>query len=591
MGVERENIMGDTLIPKKVGVSDESALQKSGFGLGYDLQIPLDTAISEGSGLSHNFSFTYEYADSFKERFPFTLQFGFGETEGKLFASTFADGTTTTNSRWSLMFGMGKGTRSLPYFNDDGDYVAGLSVTTTSLLGVGSTEISHSDQMIDDKLIGYQPSEGKTFNIGTRLDAFGEFHFSSNRMPTLRFGPSFYYGTRYGGADSDKNGLDLTFMVSLQVLYGDGSVEGGGRADGPVGAMHIGQYIFGMGHGWVQSIMMNKVMNDPNDALSEYGLETSGGSGGRGSMANVPAFQMMSSFLGATGNSYNVPLRAGTGWFYGLLAARTLGDGLFFMSEGEAGKAGAVSGLLDSAGLALYPMFSIETPEKREHLSKSTIARKTAYIDLIRFGLGVAMMGIGAAAKSDILSSGAVSSNLGLAFTPDPLNLDLVERTDYGYAPMAYITNGKTSGWLSGIMVHNSFHDIPYENFQLFTELSAFTPSLRLDNVANHSSQSEPYEDVELASFASSTLGLEYMPAFWAKFMIGADMMAIYGGDDAKSGIGAVGGLDFMIPFTGKPNSIGLTLGVRAGIHKTFPSGWQARVVPTISISLPNDAL
>ncbi len=581
--------MGDTLIPKKVGDSGESLLQRSGFGFGYDLQIPLDTSISEGGGLSHNFSLSYELADSFKERFPFTLQFGFGKTEGKLFPSTSANGTTTDNSRWSLMFGMGRGTRSIPYYNADGNYVAGLSVTTTPLLGFGNTIISNGDQSIDSKIIEYQPSESKTFNVGTRIDALGEFHFSESRFPTVRFGPSFYYGARYGGKDSDKNGLDLTFMLSLQILYGDGSAKGVGRADGPVGAMHIAQYIFGMGQGLAQRAMMDKVMNDPNEALSDYGFDTGSGDD-RGSMANVPAFQMMASFLGGTGNSYNVPLRAGAGWFYGLLVTQSLGEALGFMSEGSAGKSSAAAGLLNSAGLALYPMFSIETPEKRASLSGKTIARRTAYIDLIRFGLNGAFMAVGGALKSDIITGAAASSNLSMAFTPDPLNLELLERTDYGYSPMAYITNGSRSGWLSGIVIHNSFHDIPSEKLQLYTEVSAFTPSLRIDNIANHPSQSREYDDIELPSFTSSTLGLEYMPSFWSRFMIGADLMGIYG-DENMAGIGAVGGIDLIIPFKGKADSIGLTIGIRGGIHKTFPSGWQARIIPTISLSLPNSEL
>ncbi len=578
--------MSDVLIPKKTESTD-TALDRSRFGFGYDLRIPLDTSLSEGGGLGHSFRLSYEYAESFQERFPLLLEFGLDRTEGKLFPSTFAEGTTTENSSWWAMIGLGRTTRSLPYFTDAGNYVAGLNVTTTPMLGFGKKTRGQPDRVLEGETFSFPGEEKMLLHWGQRVDASGEFRFSDNRFPTINIGPSFYYGVRYSGEGNELNGLDLTFMLSLSLAYGDAPTENGGAIDSEVGAMAIAQYLFGMGHGWGQRALMDKVLTAPTDALTDYGLLTNEPGADRGSMANVPAFQLGATFLGASGNQLNVPLRAGTGWYYGLLAARAAGGAGFLFAGGKAGQGGGLSDLLGCVRLAGY--IGMESPEKRSSRSDEAIARRTMWIDLASFGLGALVMGVGGAAKNDVAMNGGMGANLALAMTPDPLELTAVESTDFGYAPGAYLTGSTGEGWLSGVVIHKGLRDWPMQHFQLFTEAGAFTPSLRLDNVANHPSQSRPYDDIELPSLATATIGLEGMPSIWTRFKFGLDVMGLYG-SDMSAGIGGMAGFDLLVHFNGKEDGVGIALGAEAKAHAVLSSGWQVMVIPTVGLLLPTGA-
>ena len=569
--------MGDVLIPNKAS-NGESLSQRWGLSVHYNPRLDLATFLSEG-GSGHSLGLTFDVAENFQERYPFALEFSFGHTEGKLFPSE-AEGTRTNSSHWGIQGGFGRSTRSYSYFSNSGNMAAALNVTTTPLIGIGFTTISPSDRELEGEVFDFDQKSERTWDLGTAFTVLGEFR-PWGRGPTLGIGPSFYFGTRYAGEGSEFNRLSLELMLMLQVGYGDASVRGSER----IGAMGIAQGLFTMFHGWLARDHMNKILSGPNEALSNYGPLVGGDSGDRGSMANVPVLEASAAVASGLGNPLDVPLRTNTGWYWGFLALRTLGGAIFLISDGDAGKSGGLAdGLLGSARLAGFAIAGMESPDKRAQLSDETMERREIYINLAAFGLNTLAALLGAAAESDPLMQGGAGANIQVGLSPDPLDGTMVERTDIGYVPTTLLSGDK-SGSRAGVLIHKSWRDFPSKDFQLFSSVLFLSPAFRLDNVANHPTQSEPYEGVELNTDVDAALGLEWKTG-WTRLSFGLDTKVVYGGGEkAKVGIGVMGGFDLTIPI-GEEDGPGISLGARVMAHKLFPEGTQVEVVPHIGATL-----
>ena len=567
--------MSDVLIPKPAK-NNEPLSQRWGLSGHYNLSFPIATSITEG-GMSHSLGLAFEVAENFRERYPFALEFSFGQTEAKLYPSD-AEGTRADSSRWGVQFGFGRSSKSHPYFNKAGNLVVAPVVSAIPLIGRGSTTISPSNRELEGELFAFDGISETTWDVGTAFSITAEFH-PWGRGPVVGVGPSFYLGTSYAGEGSEFNRLTLELMLTVQLGYGDASVRGGEE----IGPMGIAQALYAMGHSWLARYLMNKVISDPNQALSDYGLLPGGGD--RGSMANVPVLEASASFASGLGNPFEVPLRTSTEWFWGFLALRTLGGALFLLSDGNAGKAGGVADVLGSARLAGFAMADMESRNKRILLSDETMEHREMYINLAIFGLNTLALLLGAAADSPSIMQGGAGANIQLGLSPDPLERTMVERTDIGYVP-ATLLSGDKSGSRAGILIHKSWHDVPSQDFQLFSSVLFLSPAFRLDNVINHPTQSEPYGDVELNTDVDAAIGLEWKKP-WTRILFGLDTKVIHGGGEgAKVGIGGILGFDLTIPVNDQEDGSGISLGVRAMFHKLFPEGAQLELVPHLGATL-----
>lgn len=570
--ITKEDDMGEILIPKEADTS-EPLSQRWGLSCHYALSLPIATSISEGGGLGHSFGFALAVAESFTDSYTLGPEFTFGKTEGKLFPSTFAPGTTTETSHLGIQFGFGHTSRKYPYFNDSGDYVANLSIGQTPLIGGGKTTVSPSE-------LG--EVSATTWDIGTAYSAMGEFR-PWGRGPTLSVGPALYYGVQYEDEDSEFNRVKLSLMLALQIGYGDASVRAGTDADMELGPMGIAQGFYSLFHGWAARFAMDKVLSEPQDALSKYGLPTSS-TGDRGSQANLPALEAAAAFLGGTGSSATVALRSPPWGYWTFLAAQTLGGGLFLGLGSDASKGAGLADLLGVVRPGLFKIADIESPSARRSKDDDTIERREVYVNLASFALNTAVMLLGgAAAGSDIAMSGGASANLQVAMNPDPIERRMVERTDYVWVPIT-CQGGSKNGSRAGISIHKSWHDWPWPSLQLFSSTTFLSPSLTIKNMAN-SSQDEPYDDIGLNSDVDAAIGLEWKTTY-TRLSLGLDTKAVFGSDTAKAGIGAILGFDFLLPFNGKEDGSGISAGVRGMCHKLFPDGYQCEVFPQVGATL-----
>lgn len=559
--------MGDTLIPKQEPAKDPASDQLGG-GLYYCLRVPISTSISEG-GLGHCAGFHLDVAETFIDRYNLGLEFNYTGTEGKLFPSTDSAGTTYDRTHWALQFAFGRTRRLYPFFSDAGDHTASLSLNTTPMIGGGSTTLSRSPVTLEGDQYGFGEQREKTWDLSTTYSL--PLDITLKDRWGMRLAPSLRYGVQYAGSGSEANRVNLDFMFTASIFLGDASTQPGGDADTEMGPMGIAQGLFAMGHGWAQRYMMARTLSAPQEALETYGILQPQSGGSRGSMSDVPKLEAGAAFLGAADSSLTPALRAGEGWYWGLLGIQTLGEGLSFIDDSTAMRTGALSGLLKTPRLLGYAIAGIETPGKRLMLTNEIVELREMYINLVSYALNTVVMFGGALGGSDWVGQAGVGANLGVAFTPDPSERGTVERTDYTFVPVA-ISGGSQSGLRQGIVIHKSWHDVPMPELQLFSSVMLLSPLL--------------YGDAPQTSDIDAALGLEWKTTY-TRLLFGVDTKAVHGGGpDWKTGFGGLVGFDVLIPFNGQESGTGLTLGARFMAHKLFPDGYSYTFLPTIGLTL-----
>lgn len=566
--------MSDTLKPKPVESSEPFA-QRWGLWGGGCLLVPIGTSISE-SGVGGCAQLGLDIAESFDERYTLAFQFDYAKTKAKLLPSTFSEGTTTDREHYGALLGLGKTKRLAPLYGKDRSLAGALDFGVTPLLGIGSTTIGGGSRELEGDTFAFGSSNEKTFDIKTNYSLLGEFR-PLGRGPTITFGPEFAYGVQYAGEGSEFNRVGLEFGFTLRLGYGDASTLSGGDIDTPLGAMGIVQGFWSILHGYMQRYAMSQTLANAQEALADYGLSTSG-SGERGSMANVPLLESAAAFAGALGGP-STALRLDPGWYWAFVAAQAAG-GAFLASEGNAGKASAVSDLLATARLLGF--IGIENPEKRLALSSEEIRRREIYINLASFALNTAFALGGGLGGSDIVATAGAGANLNVAFSPDPAGRGLAESTQASIVPVSYSSGSAGSGLRSGLRIHQSWRDFPLPEFQLFSQILFLSPMIRADNLANDATEDKPFGNAGLTSDIDATLGLEWRTR-WTRLYFGLDTKGIYGGNEQTVGIGGVVGFDVTIP-VGKRWAI--TLGAMGMAHKTFPKGTQYEFVPSLGVEL-----
>lgn len=559
----------ELLIPASAP-TEEPFSQRWGLVPHYSLRVPIQTSISE-SGLGHSFGLTLHIAESFNDRYTLAVEFPFATTDTKLFPTTNAEGTTAEHSHWGGQLGMGRVTRSLPYFGDLGAFKFALNVGVTPMIGFGKSTITAPDRTLEGETFSFGSRSATTWDLGTSYTFTGEWRPAGGRGPAINIGPGAYYGVQYDKPGSEFNRVRLDFMLMASIGYLDGSTRTSADADAEVGAMAIVQDIFSFGQGMGQAALLDRAVSKPMEALGDYGLTGGGETGTPSSMDDVPFLKGGAVFAGSFGNPMYVPLHAGTGWFYGLTAMRAVGGTVLVATSSTEGGAGGVANLWTVGRMLSYAIAGIEEPSKRAAKAPEDVEHKEAYIDLAFFAASAALMMV----PNDTVKLGSGSANFNIGMTPGALGSGTIERTDVGYIPYAPTWSGKRSGGRGGFFVNKDFHDFPSANWQLFSSVAFLAPML------NPGSD----RDLTLDTSLMATLGIAWKTP-WTRLSVGPTTSLDYGTGGTRTGIGASAGFDVTIPFNGQEDGSGLGFGIRGNALKYSSEGAQYNIMPWAGVSL-----
>jgi hypothetical protein len=519
----------------------------------YNLRVPISTSISQSGG-GHAVGVSAELAERHDERYVLTADVLLGTTDNKIFPSTESAGTTAPEGHTAGMLGFGRFVRNASYFNADGDFKAALSTGTIPQVGVGSTSLGGE--------------RTKTFDLGTTYALMGEVRPWGGRGPDFRLGPMLHYGLQYGGKNSDANRVRLEFMVAAEVGYGDASARSGTDADTPLGPSGLAYGLFQLGHSFVLRYLFDRAITAPMAALGDYGLVGGTPQAGRGSLYDIPLLQAGAAFLGGLGSPLTPTLRAGGPWYWGFTALRAASGTATIATASPDGRGGGVAELLTTARLLGYAATGIETPSKRLSRDPDAVVRREQYIALASYGLNTLFMVAGGLGSQGALAGGGSTANVGLALSPDPVGREMVERSDYGFAYSFY--HGQMKANRGGILIHKAWRDFPTKRFQFFSEAIFLSPVLTAQRGENYDATSD----------IGAAIGIEWRTT-WTRLLAGIDTRGVFGGGtSAQAGIGGMAGADVIIPFNGRRDGSGISLGLRGAAHKLLPHGSQYELYP-----------
>jgi hypothetical protein len=574
--------MGDnTTIP---AVSEDPFSNRWGLAPSCGVRIPISTSISEG-GKGGVCGISLYIAENFNDRYNFTLEMPFGTYEQKLAPSSDAAEISAQHEHHAYRFGFGKMTRRSSSYSDEGNLRLSFIAGATPMVGKGFSTITRDDYTFSDgETLSFGETSGETTEVGTKFAGAAELR-PGGRFPTFEIGPAFYYGIQYGGEGSEFNRVNLELMFLATIGYGDASISNDGEIDGQLGAMGIAQGLYALGHGYLQRYYFDKAVTQPLEALDDYGLAGSSGASDRGSMADVPLLSAAAAFSG--GPSFSTPLRAGSGGFWAFAGMQAVGGSLFLASESKNAKAGGAGDLLGTARMLSFAIADIETPEHRFARDPADIAKREMRLNLVHYAANTALFLIGASSNSETAMVGGASANNGIAATPNPIERSMVESTDYAWVPTtAY--SGKRTGNRAGMQIHNSWHDMPSEHFQLYSSILFLSPMATMGNLGRVKSQTETYANVMLPSDVSAGLGLEG-DWTWFRISFGMQTVAIFGGeDDARGAVGGNAAMTLKLPLNGEQNGTGLAFGIGGNANHVVGQGGQFEVIPTIALTVPS---
>jgi len=434
----REEKMGDRLIPK----SDELKLdipwqQRFGLGASAVMGWQWDTAISDGDGMMYGFNVDLEYAETFRDIYKFYLQMIWGSSDGKILPT---GGPTVPTTRRSTLFGGGKDRILYTGFNDAGKHPFSLYTNSQYLMGWGKT--------VRENAYSSEESSTSTFDVASAL--YIGTRFNLGRQLQLNIAPGFLYGVQYAGKDSEHNRLRLAFMLNAEFGWGASNIISGDNPDTEVGAAGNAMEIYRMFHAIMLRYAMNATLADQQQAIGDYGIDSSGS--GKGPLSIVPTFMAGSTLIGGFGDSISVPLRSELFWAF--VAANAVDGVVFTAMEGDAGRIGGISNILKSARMGIgYPIFDIESVEKRRALPDAEKEKREEYVNLGSYLLNTTVQGIGQAAGSDVVATAGANANIPVAFKPNQVTDMLESRL---YIPSWAVLSNRF-----GFTFHNSWKHLP----------------------------------------------------------------------------------------------------------------------------------
>lgn len=580
--------MGDEILTPEISGTGETPSRRIGITGDYSLKVPVSTSVSE-KGIGHSAGVNLYIPDTFEEGFIIRPEFTISNTEMKLFPTTDSPGTTANQKHLSFKLGFGQYSRFVPQFDDNGFFRFAIFGSTTPMIGAGSSTISQPGRTMGGETFPGGESKTRTWDLSTRYIFGGEIRTGGDVM--IKLGAGVDYGIQFDKEGSDSNRVVIAAPIVAEVGLADWSSATSGNTDAEVGTTNIIYALYSMGHGWAQRYMFDKTVSQPMEALSKYGLISP--SSDPASMYDVPLLKAGAAFTGGMGNPLATPLRTNTGVFIALTAMRAVGGAAFMATGSTDGRAGGLADLSGSARLLGYAIAGIETPEKRSSFSPDEVRSRQKYVNMGTFILNGGMMVIGAITKSDVLMRGSGNSDVQLGMSQDPINNDMIERTDVGYIPTS-LYSGTNSGHRGGVLIHSTWRT--KGELKPFMGAVIMSPMLTPGNAMNMPSQDKLFADPSLPSEVGAQFGGEWKTTY-TRASAGLDVRSSFGGGSAVAALGGVVRFDLTIPFNGKKDGSGIMLGVQATAHKrlqgstTTPAGveekgWQAEIAPVLGATI-----
>lgn len=393
-----------------------------------------DTVLSDGSGGIYGFGLDLGYAETASDKYMLLLQMLWGTTEGSFLPE---GGPAVPQSHRSILFGTGHESTRYTYYDRFAKPRLAIATLSQRVFGYGT---SHIGNPYEDG-----GASSATFDISNSTYLLGKVRLGGQAW--LDIGPGFTYGVQYAGEGSDFNRLQLALMFQARIGWNGESNVSGEYKDTYLGAGADVQEFFNILHGFGFRYCLNSTLTHPQDAIGDYGFDSSGG----GPLEMVPSFMFATSLLGGLTGSMEVPLRSKAYWVY--FATYLAGGITFSIFEGKAGRTGGVGDFLKAGRLASYAIAGISSPGDRGGMPEREKEMREEYVNIGNYLLSSAVLAVGQGLDIDILSGAATGSSLNLVTIPDQIT-DMVEQTYYipGYAAVSN---------RAAFTIHNSWKHIP----------------------------------------------------------------------------------------------------------------------------------
>ncbi|MBT3181486.1 MAG: hypothetical protein HN337_03140 [Deltaproteobacteria bacterium] len=507
--------MGDRIFPDfQLKDPTEALTFWEGVGVSgeFKVGIPIKTPISEGKGLVLGGALKLEMPDTFNGTNNIYLQYLSGTSEG--------NSAGTDNKQWSFQLAAGTKKGFFSYFDKDGNFRIRLSQESRPLWGIGETTIGNPNNAYS--------SSSHTLSIGTETGATADFMITSRLRASIGVGG--YYGVDFAGSGSPYNRLKLAIMLNAEIAWSSASLSSDGNADVSVSPLTDVFEFLKLIHGGVFRYSLNATLSDQQEILGNYGIEA--GEGGPGPFRNLRYFKFASSLLGGIGDSTGTYLRSKAYWGYfaGLMARGVT----FSILDGDAGRTGAIGDFLGAARLGSYAIAGMESVSKRRALSDDDKILREGWANFGSYLLNTVATGIGQGTGYEPLASAGASANMSIAFQPGLVS-DLTKRMDITAG--ATVVNPRFA-----LNLHRDWKKLP-----LFTSMTVFLGGSD--------------KEIEI----HSSMGAQYKWTY-LRVLAGLDNDLFFG-DDAGAHVGAMAGLDLIIPFDGKDSGAGISAGVRCFVN------------------------
>jgi hypothetical protein len=550
------------------------------LALDYNLLVPISTSVSEG-GLGHAFNLSYSIGNNSATYHSFMLGALFGKTNGKLYASTDVPGSSTENSHWGIMAGMGRTKYLSRYFFS----------STSSLIGIDTTSSAQPDRTVGGETFSFDASKKLLFNIKTQYGAGLELRPSSNFI--LQLAPSLGIGALFDSPGSEWNRLPIEFMLRLSLGYGSGEPVFGSRPRKPT-PMELAYYTFARLHGTAQTILVNKTLSEEAEKAGAF----VGGGGDPGSMEDIRFLTGLSAFLAGFGlaNSRKAYVSFEEYNYFPLVLEIASGILVLGLAGNNSGRGTGGAYLLNAGDMLTYRLMDIDKAGGRERAGED-LHFKLQKAALINAAIKTGLFLIGGlvlykSSQNDaglILTSSALQANQGLAIAADPTDSGAVESTIINYIPATrYYRKSKMPNAVNPEELTESRAGISVmSNFEYwFAQMRFLSHALRADNIGKRAGAApdEPYGAAMAPTEISVTFGGHYRNRYF-RIGGGLDMIMENGsGVGIASGVGGSIGLDVTIPIT---DGFGLAFGVYASICTLLgQDGYRYEIGPGLGILL-----
>lgn len=510
--------------------SDELHLRLGFEGFCNAYASPSTLVTEEGSGWGCGARLSYQESPS--RLYSLGFEYSEGRTEGKYTQSGDVAGVAYDAEQKTYRLHLDSIERSSEQFGLNDELESAFLIRYGRALGFGDRTHSQEDQMIE--------GEG-SHSFADNFSSINEFSRTSNFSREWRWGrgaltagPSIRY--RVSNADDyTKNRVSFDFMLQASYGIGDSVSKHEELLDEELAFSGVILGFYNLWFDWRMREQMNANLSDPQQDLNDYmgdGMMV----GDSDSMATASFLNALPLYLGASDSHASLALHAGSPWFELLLLSRIVTGAASLSHESTASKVAGGSDMFAASRMALLWFMDVATPERREG-KRSKVKDLETLANIISYLAGAAVLVLGASDDGTAMRVGA-GSNLQVCMSPDPLDYNLLKRTEFGYGLSAVM--GENGGTRGSFVVHNNFEDSDW-----FTEARLSSPIIGPSNASNAvEGQDDPYKNTGLDTSVAAIFGKKLVFEDF-RLRLGVSTEAIFGpSKDRQGGIGALVGAE-----------------------------------------------